>query len=74
MRRLLATIADQQRTSARFLFAAWRDLDWQPRSDAEHRQILTELQAGRIEPAVRALETHILDAGEALAAKLLRSP
>lgn len=74
MRRLLATIADQQRTSARFLFAAWRDLDWQPRSDAEHRQILAELQAGRIEPAVRALETHILDAGEALAAKLLASP
>jgi len=72
--RLLATIADLQRTSARFLFATWQGLDWQPRSDTEHRQILAELRAGRIEPAALALETHILDAGEALAAKLLASP
>lgn len=74
MRRLLATIADLQRTSARFLFATWRELDWQPRSEAEHRQILAELRAGRIEAAARALEAHILEAGEALAAKLLSSP
>jgi len=73
MQRLLATIEDLQRTSARFLFATWQQLDWQPRSEAEHRQILAELQAGRIEPAALALETHILEAGEALATKLLAS-
>ena len=71
--RLLATIVDLQRTSARFLFATWQELNWQPRSEAEHRQILAALQAGRIEPAALALETHILEAGEALAAKLLAS-
>ena len=68
--RLLATIAELQRTSARFLFAAWQSLDWQPRSEAEHRRILAELQAGRIEPATQALEAHILAAGDALAASL----
>ena len=68
--RLLATIEDLQRTSARFLFATWRSLDWQPRSEAEHSQILTELRAGRIEPATQALEAHILAAGDALAASL----
>jgi DNA-binding GntR family transcriptional regulator len=73
MQRLLATIEDLQRTSARFLFATWRELDWQPRSEAEHRQILAELRTGRIEPAAQALETHILEAGEALATKLLAS-
>lgn len=72
--RLLATIEDLQRTSARFLFATWQGLDWQPRSEAEHRHILAELTAGRIEPAAQALETHILEAGEALATKLLASP
>jgi DNA-binding GntR family transcriptional regulator len=70
MPRLLATIEDLQRTSARFLFATWQDLDWQPRSEAEHSQILAELQAGRIESAAQALEAHILAAGEALAASL----
>ncbi len=68
--RLLATIEDLQRTSARFLFATWRSLDWQPRSEAEHSQILAELRAGRIEPAAQALEAHILAAGDALAASL----
>ena len=70
MQRLLATIEDLQRTSARFLFATWRELDWQSRSEAEHRQILAELAEGHLEPAARALEAHILEAGEALAASL----
>ncbi len=71
--RLLATIEDLQRTSARFLFATWRSLDWQPRSEAEHSQILAELRARRIEPAAQALEAHILAAGDALAASLTRA-
>ena len=72
--RLLATIAELQRTSARFLFATWQGLDWQPRSEAEHRHILAELTAGRAETAAQALEAHILAAGEALAAQLQASP
>ncbi|CAN7475400.1 GntR family transcriptional regulator [Bosea sp. LjRoot90] len=74
MKRLLATIDDLHRTSARFLFATWRDLAWQPRSDAEHRQILDHLVAGRIEQAAQTLETHILNAGQALAEKLQSGP
>lgn len=74
MKRLLATIDDLHRISARFLFATWRDLAWQPRSDAEHRQILDHLVVGRIEQAARTLEAHILNAGRALAEKLQSGP
>jgi DNA-binding GntR family transcriptional regulator len=74
MKRLLATIDDLHRTSARFLFATWRDLDWQPRSDAEHRRILAELAAGRIKQSALALEAHILNAGQALAERLRSGP
>lgn len=70
MQRLLATIDDLQRTGARFLFATWRDLAWQPRSDAEHRRILAHLAAGRVAEAAQALEAHILTAGQALAERL----
>lgn len=70
MPRLLAAIEGLQRTSARFLFATWRELDWQPRSEAEHRHILAELAAGRLDGAAQALEAHILAAGDALAARL----
>lgn len=70
MKRLIAAIDDLHRTGARFLFATWRDLNWQPRSDAEHRIILAHLEAGRLEPAAAALEAHILQAGRALAQRL----
>jgi DNA-binding GntR family transcriptional regulator len=35
MSRLMASIGDLHRSDARFLFATWKQLDWQPRSDTE---------------------------------------
>ncbi len=75
MPRLLRTIGDLHQASARFLLATWKDLDWQPRSDAEHRAILARIEAKDIaardiEDAAALLRDHILGAGEALARKL----
>lgn len=68
MPQLLAMIDGMHRTSARFLYATWAKLDWQPRSDHEHRAILAALQAGDADTAEARLRAHILDAGQALAA------
>jgi DNA-binding GntR family transcriptional regulator len=70
MPRLLASVDDLHRASARFLFATWRELDWQPRSDQEHRGILDALEVGDADAARRRLEAHIRDAGLALVAKV----
>lgn len=70
MPRLLATIADLQRSSARFLFATWRDLDWQPRSDDEHRVLLATLKQDRLAEAEACLHAHITQAGRALMRRL----
>ncbi len=68
--RLLAAISDLHRVSARHLFATWQGLDWQPRSDDEHRSILSAIEDKHTERACRLLSDHILDAGRALAAAL----
>lgn len=73
MPRLLAAIDDLHRASARYLFATWQGLDWQPRSDAEHRAILAACRAGDTSAATAALASHILDAGRALATSLDRA-
>jgi DNA-binding GntR family transcriptional regulator len=73
MPRLMLAIDDLHQASARFLLATWKDLDWQPRSNAEHRAILGRLEAGDIEGAATALSEHILDAGEALFRRLSNS-
>jgi DNA-binding GntR family transcriptional regulator len=65
MPRLLAAIDDLGEASARFLFAAWRNLAWQPRSAREHRAILAAARAGKAS-AIPLLERHIRAAGEAL--------
>lgn len=70
MPRLMAAIDNLHRAGARFLFAAWRDLDWQPRSDSEHRRILAHLAAGDPDRAEEALRQHILAAGRALSERL----
>jgi DNA-binding GntR family transcriptional regulator len=70
MPRLMAAIDDLHRASARILFATWRELDWQPRSDEEHRTCLDAVERGHQARAVRLLETHIREAGHALADKL----
>ncbi len=66
MPRLMVAIHDLQRSSARFLLATWRDLDWQPRSDAEHRAIIENIESDNIEHASALLRTHIPAAGRAL--------
>ncbi|MBS0517736.1 MAG: GntR family transcriptional regulator [Proteobacteria bacterium] len=68
--RLNAAIADLHRTSARHLFATWQTLDWQPRSDDEHRAILKAIEAKQVDTAVELLSKHVLEAGHALAAAL----
>ncbi len=70
MHRLLATIADLHRASARHLFATWQSLGWQAQSDAEHRAILDAIEAGRTVVACKLLKAHVPDAGRALAAAL----
>jgi DNA-binding GntR family transcriptional regulator len=74
MPRLMANIDDLHQVSARFMFATWQELEWQPRSDDEHRVILARLRARTVEGATAALEHHILAAGRALCAMLARQP
>lgn len=70
MPRLTAALDDLQRASARFLIAGWRELGWRPRSDGEHRAILSALRAGDAERAIDLLTCHILAAGHTLAEAL----
>ena len=70
MPRLLRSIDDLHQASARFLLSAWKDLDWRPRSDDEHRQLLERMQARDAEGAAALLVSHILSAGRALAERL----
>lgn len=73
MPRLMANVDDLHQVSARFLFATWQELEWQPRSDDEHRVILAQVRARNVEGAAAALEHHILAAGRALCALLAKS-
>ncbi|MGI9415694.1 MAG: GntR family transcriptional regulator [Hyphomicrobiales bacterium] len=66
MPRLLAAIDDLHRSSARFLFATWRNLDWQGRSEDEHREILAAVDARDAGRATERLIRHISAAGQAL--------
>jgi DNA-binding GntR family transcriptional regulator len=70
MRRLMLAIDDLHQASARFLLATWKDLDWQPRSDAEHRAIIGSIEDDDIERAAKLLRDHILSAGLALVQRL----
>jgi len=70
MPRLLTSIDDLHRASARFLFATWHALDWQPRSDQEHRAYLDAIERRSDAEACRLLEAHIRDAGHALVRRL----
>lgn len=70
MPRLMAAIDDLHRSDARFLFATWKDLDWQPRSDAEHWAILDAVALGEAGTACRLLEAHVREAGKALIDRL----
>lgn len=69
--RLLASIADLHRISARYLYAAWKDLDWQDRSSAEHSSIIRAVEKGAFDDASELLRDHILEAGHALADRMM---
>jgi DNA-binding GntR family transcriptional regulator len=66
MPRLMASIRDLHQSDARFLFATWKELDWQPRSDTEHWAIFDAIERGDGERARAALESHVRAAGRAL--------
>ncbi len=70
MSRLMVSIGDLHRSDARFLFATWKELDWQPRSDTEHWAILDAVERGDSERARELLESHVRDAGRALVERL----
>jgi DNA-binding GntR family transcriptional regulator len=70
MPRLMASIGDLHRSDARFLFATWKELDWQPRSDTEHWAIIDSLERGDGERAGELLEAHVREAGRALVERL----
>lgn len=70
MPRLMATIGDLHRSDARFLFATWKQLDWRPRSDKEHRAILHAIKRGKGARAREVLDAHIRAAGNALVKRL----
>lgn len=73
MPRLMESIGDLHRSDARFLFATWKQLDWQPRSGAEHRAILDAVERGNGKRARTLLESHVREAGRALVEHLLTS-
>lgn len=70
MTRLMAAIGDLQRSDARFLFATWKELDWQPRSDTEHWAILDAVESRDGARARALLEAHVREAGRALIERL----
>jgi DNA-binding GntR family transcriptional regulator len=72
MPRLMRAIEDLHQASSRFLLTTWKNLDWQPRSDAEHRAIIDSMERGDMERAAALLQGHILDAGRALMGQLAR--
>jgi DNA-binding GntR family transcriptional regulator len=73
MPRLLASIADLQQASARHLFATWRILKYQLRSDEEHLAILNAVQNNDAVTACSRLSDHIVQAGQELA-RAIRQP
>jgi len=70
MSRLMASIGDLHRSDARFLFATWKELDWQPRSDTEHWGIIDALERSEGARARELLEAHVREAGRALVESL----
>lgn len=58
MPRLLAAIDDLHAASARFLFSAWQ-LNWEVRTDHDHRAILVALRKGDVDGACTILARHV---------------
>ncbi len=73
MPRLMSAILDLHQSDARFLHATWKHLDWRPRSDKEHRAILSAVKRRDTERACSLLQTHIRAAGKALVSRLIDS-
>ncbi|MDJ1156992.1 GntR family transcriptional regulator [Chelatococcus sp. SYSU_G07232] len=59
MPRLLAAIDELQVASSRFLFVTMRPTGWRPRSNTDHRLILSALEERNVEKAASLLARHI---------------
>lgn len=70
MPRLMRAIDDLHDQSSRYLFAAWRDMDWSSQSAEEHAALLEAIENADVEQAILVLRAHILQAGDALADRL----
>ena len=70
MPRVMALIRDLHHSDARFLFATWKHLAWQPRSATEHRAILDAITRRDGDRARALLEAHVREAGRALVERL----
>ena len=68
--RLLSAIEELWLPSERYLRMVWERLDWQMRSQAEHREMLELAVNNDIDEAVRLLKGHIRSAGQGLLALL----
>lgn len=64
--RIAAAIEELWLTGDRHLMQVWTAIDYQQRSQDEHRALLADVEAGRRPAALRRLKAHILDAGRAL--------
>lgn len=65
--RLLATLEELWLHSERYLRMAWEKLDYQEKSQSEHRVILTLAAQNDLNSAVDRLKHHIRQAGQGLA-------
>ncbi len=75
MPRLLDTIDQLQHASTRILIAMWKILpSWQLHSSNEHRLILDDIAAGRVDVSCERLRLHIVNAGKTLAERLATPP
>ncbi|HCY86836.1 MAG TPA: GntR family transcriptional regulator [Desulfobacteraceae bacterium] len=68
--RLIQAIEELWLPSERYLRMVWERLDWQMRSQTEHKELLALAANNDIEGAVRLLKHHIRSAGQGLLALL----
>ncbi len=68
--RLLNTIDALLQASSRYLLATWRERDWQPRSDKEHRRIIAAVVKRDADQATMLLAQQPLASGAALVGRL----
>ena len=66
MPRLLSSIDMLYESRTRYMYVTASSVDWDPRSQQEHEQLLAAVRANDVAKACHILEQHIEDAGEIL--------